>query len=468
MSSLWAHQAKEVAEHTHEPARALFFEPRCGKTRTFVEELRRLPELRRVLVVGPQMALRMSWKTELSVLDVLVVDLTEGTVVERNKQLQALAKYPPANVVVLMNFEVLKSCEAALVKWAPDAIGVDEAHLIKSPSAQRTRVLVKLGAKAKWRRILTGTPTPKNYADAYSQYRFLDPTIFGTSLARFVGEYCYTHPAWKSKIIGYKNLQQLEQKIFSVATRVTRAECFDMPAVFDMERSIELPERAQEAYDQMVQREVLEMDGLPYVDATHKLARLVKLQKLTAGFVSEKGGDAVWVHREKISAVLSEIADPIAAGQKVVVSYYFEHEGEEIERAIRELGSCRVDRLSGKTPQRDRVRITAPFGFDARGKDHDPAVLVVQEQVGGLGISLAAASTMIFTSCSFDGASHSQMRDRIFSPGAHLTYVYLRTPKSVDMYVKKVLSVKDIAQRNLLDLRFGDAAYGADDMAVAA
>lgn len=470
--NLWQHQINEVEFSWYRSCRAIFWEPRCGKSRTIVESMRKvIAELgmTRFLIVGPGMALKMTWVEELRALPVHVVDLSSGVLDDRAQILKTMMKWPANEVtVVLVNYEALKPLEIPLLKWAPEGVVADEGHLIKSPSAQRTRTMIKLGAKAKWRRLLTGTPTPRSYSDLFAQYKYLEPSIFGTSMKRFQDTYCYLHPMWKSKVIGYKDLPELEQRAFSVASRVTRAQCFDMPEVQEIERRIELPDRARKAYDQMVEHEVLEMEGLPYVDATHKLARLVKLQKLTAGFISEGDSEPHWVSSAKIDAVLEELAEPLEAGQKVVISYIFRHEGAELEKRIGAVfGQQYVARLSGQTLQRDRERITAPF---ALGASQGPAgaVLIVQEAVGGLGISLAAADHMIFTTSSMDGAAHSQMRDRTWSPSKKMTYTYLRVPNSVDYFVKKVLSTKDSAQRALLDVGFGAAARGEWKMEQAA
>ena len=474
MTGLWKHQRDEVNDHALDTARALFWEPRVGKSRATIESVHRMileEGMMRVLVVGPIMALRMTWASEVKQgFRMDAVDLTQGTIAKRAEMLQALRGYGAETPqIVLVNYEVLKALEPALLKWSPQVVIADEAHLIKSASAKRTKVMVKLGRQAQYRRVLTGTPTPRSYIDLYSQYLFLDPTIFGTSKKRFEQEYCYTHPTFRSKIIGYKNLPELERKAFSIASRVTRAECFDLPEVQEIERCIELPAKAKVAYDQMMRESVLEMEGLPYVDATHKLSRLVKLQKLCSGFITDDNDDAVWVHRAKIDAVLEELEDHIEAGEKIVVSYIFRHEGAELEAAIRaQFKNCEVDRLSGQTPQKDRARITEPFSFGNRNQGRGARVLIVQEAVGGLGISLASADHMIISSSSMDAAAHSQLRDRIWSPSKKITYTYLRVPNSVDTFIKRILATKDQASRALLDIGFQSAAsgeFGCDNVA---
>lgn len=464
----WKHQQDEVNDHTHEPARALFWQARTGKTRTIVKQLA-IKKFSRVLVTAPIMALRMSWKKELGALEnVSVVDLTQGSTVKRTA---AIAEIPKgARVVLLVNIEALTALEPALLKFKAEAIVVDEAHLIKNASAQRTVTLNRLGRKAVWRRILTGTPTPRNYIDLYSQFKFLDPDVFGTSKNVFLDNYCTMHPHWHHQVIGYKNLPDLERRMKTRATRVLRDDCFDIPNILEITRAITLPPSVVEAYRKLVKAQKIEIEGINNQDVTingtNRLARFTKLQQLTSGFAGSDNG-AVWVHREKIAAIVDELSEHVENGEYVVVSYRFRAEGIELENTISKFfgDDAIVERLSGDTPQRDRERITAPFDISARStgasvRRETSRILIVQEQVGGLGISLAKADHMIVASASADAAAHDQMRDRIWAPSKKITYTYMMVPGTIDYTIKAILERKISAQAALLDAGFEQAAMG--------
>lgn len=77
---------------------------------------------------------------------------------------------------------------------------LDEAHLIKNRSSQRSKFLLKLACKADYRYILTGTPIGNGQLEnIWSLYCFLDPylergrvysRIFGGSYQVFQDRYC--------------------------------------------------------------------------------------------------------------------------------------------------------------------------------------------------------------------------------------------------------------------------------------
>lgn len=469
----WQHQTDEIVNHTDEPFRALFWEARSGKTRTIVEQLKR-KNFKRVIISSTIMALRMAWKEELKALgDVYVADLTEGPLGDREEALKLLTGLQ-VPVVALVNLEAVPKLEAALLKFKAQAVIVDEAHLIKTVSSQRAVAISKIGRKAQWRRILTGTPTPKNYVDLYSQFKFLDPEVFGTNKAIFEERYCVMHPHWQSQIIGYKNLPDLDRRVLTRTTKIVRANCFDVPEVLEVPYEVTLPPSVQRDYDKLVAAQLVELKGLGEdgtiqtvtANGTHRLARFTKLQQLTAGFVANPGGElVVWAHREKLAACVDALGEHVENGEYVVVSYWFRHEGAELERTLTKFfgDAAIVSRLSGDTPQSDRAGIAAPFALGASGPNNRQPVariLIVQEKVGGLGISLARANHMVFTSTSLDAASHSQMRDRIWAPSKKITYTYIRVPRSIDFWVKGILEKKISAQEALMNVGFKRAAYG--------
>ena len=75
-------------------------------------------------------------------------------------------------------------------------IAADESHYIKNPAASRTKALMKLKPMAKYRRIMTGTPTDGCPFDLYSQFKFIDESILETdSFYAFKAEYAEMLPA---------------------------------------------------------------------------------------------------------------------------------------------------------------------------------------------------------------------------------------------------------------------------------
>ena len=66
-----------------------------------------------------------------------------------------------------------------LQKYDADMIICDESQRIKTHDSKQSRAIHKLGDLARYKLILSGTPVQNNAIDIWSQYRFLDASVFG-------------------------------------------------------------------------------------------------------------------------------------------------------------------------------------------------------------------------------------------------------------------------------------------------
>ena len=76
-----------------------------------------------------------------------------------------------------------------LFDWAPDMVIADESQRIKSHDAAQSIAMHRLGDRAAYKMILSGTPIQNSAIDLYSQFRFLDPTVFGSNFYAFRNRY---------------------------------------------------------------------------------------------------------------------------------------------------------------------------------------------------------------------------------------------------------------------------------------
>lgn len=451
-SDLWEWQQRELI-HALDPARAFFWDPRTGKTREAVLHIQRqITErgMRKFLVIAPQLVCQEVWTAELAKAGIMFVNAYSGPLSARR---QAIKNFQNTvlPVVILANWDVLYQLIEDFIKWHPDSVVADELHYAMSAGSKRSRALQRLGKIAIFRRGLTGTPTPKHYIDLYSQYKFLDPTIFGTSKARFIERFVELDYWGRPK--RYKNLPELRAKMFSIASRVDRSKVWGDRPPQDITRHIELPGVARTVYDKLVDELVAKYGGIE-IDATHKLTQIIRCQQLSAGFVSSEG-TVKWVHTAKIDAALEELRELLDSDQKVVLFYHFQPEGEEYERAIsKAFGTDRVSRIGGDIASAERSRRTKRF------REVDGGYVILLQDSLGVGISLREASYAIRTSYPLSYDHFKQSNDRIYSPGKPLTYINLHAPNTVDDFAREVVLTKDTASHRLLDVGFENALKG--------
>jgi hypothetical protein len=420
--------------------------------------------LLRFLVVAPSLAGSTVWPDTIAAEwpEANVTLIAGGSVARRANWLGALRLMDSSRPdVVIVNPEAVAPLEAALKAWGPQAIVVDEMHLIRSAGAKRSKALARLGDKASWKRGLTGTVTPKDFSNLYSQYRFLAPDIFGTNQAQFRKRYIVPDARWPNKVVGYLHLPELQYKMHSIASVIKRKDVFGADGVQPpVIQSIPLPAPARTAYDKLAKEYVLEAEGLEGTEAiSHKLSRLGVLAQLASGFVYDDDHKARWIHDAKINGLMEELTEYFANDKPAVIFYRFDAEGVRIKHEIEKVlhGKVGVALLSGSVPLSQRLEALNRFASVG-----GPRYLIMQEQVGSLGISLARASTCIFFSHGFDYATHTQARDRIWKPGPEpLLYVYLRAKDTVDYFAGRIIDAKAQASNMLLRPgSFAEAAYG--------
>jgi SNF2 family DNA or RNA helicase len=215
----------------------LLYEMGCGKTLTAIAIMGSLWEmglLRRVLIVAPSSVCSV-WPREFDKFadfPVECIALT-GSSAKRREQLTAMtAKRVPALQVAVVNYEGawrLPSSDKktnVLRDFNPGLVLCDESHRIKKHTARQSKFMHLVGDAADFRMILTGTPIQNNPLDIYSQYRFLDPNVFGKSYMKFRSRYAvmggFAVNGKPVQIVSYKHLDELNSKAYSCAMRVTK------------------------------------------------------------------------------------------------------------------------------------------------------------------------------------------------------------------------------------------------------
>ena len=401
------------------------------------------------LVTGPSLALKTTWIDEISeeFPEANIIPLVGGSLTERYDTIKKIPKNE--KTIVLTNAEALWKLREIFRTWNPQGVVADELHLFKTPGSRRTRALNFIGTKSEWRRGLTGTLTPNGYKDVYAQYKFLDESLFGTSFQRFSDEYLIVDKRWPSRVIGYRNLDAMQEKILSISSIVEREKLLGMPHIQTVNQSVPLDDKTKRVYDRIVKEHIVECSGRE-TTLDHHFSRLAMLQQLTSGFLRTPEG-IVWVHQEKLNALEEELD---ATSEKAVIFFQYKPEGEAIQTLLQRMKLSYVF-VDGSIDSDEKVSRCRKFQ-----NDKDVQIIVMQEKVGSLGISLAVSNICIFFSHSFNYDYVKQASDRIWKPSGSLLYVFLRCPDTVDYFAKKLIEMKSDASNALLHSSFEKVAYG--------
>lgn len=354
---------------------------------------------------------------------------------------------------LIINYESTWRLEEELKEWKPDMIICDESQKIKNARAKQSKAIIRLGKLAKYRMILTGTPVTQNPLDLFSQYLFLDPSIFGTSYTKFRDRYAVMGGFNNYQIIRFKNLEELAKKAHSIAYRVTKEEALDLPDVIHQNIYAELEPKAMKLYKEMAEQSLVKI-GEEKVTAPIILTQLMKLQQIAGGFIKTEDERIIQVSKAKLE-VLEELVEDLVnkQGKKMVIFARFIPEIESISELLNKL-SIKHHVLTGQT--KNRGDLIKDFQNNPETK-----IFVINPKAGGTGITLTAADTAIFYSKDYSLEAYLQAMARIHRIGQtkKVTYIHILAKGTVDEVVTDRLNKKqDLATTVVDDLKniFGE------------
>lgn len=341
-----------------------------------------------------------------------------------------------------------------------DSAIADESTEIKNHKAKRSKGAHKI-AKADglgYRLILTGTAITNSALDAWSQFEFLDPSIFPDSYYQFEQKYAIKG-GWQNKVVvSYRNLDELKQKIHSISLRVTKDECLDLPDKVFTERYVQLSKDEKDAYDQLKKEAILHLNEQDNVTVNNILAELAKLQQLANGFIHYEDIDFIEKETERETkrfgkSKLNELERTIRqADDKVVVWAQYRKDIEYIEEMLEDNFDFNFVSLHGGTSQKSG-KLEKKFHNDDNTK-----VFISQIQTGAKGIDLTPANTAIYYSNTFSLDNYLQSQDRLHREGQEnkVTYIRLISENTVDeRIVKSLQENKKIAMEIMDDVKSG-------------
>lgn len=437
----------------------LLFEMGCGKTLTAIAIAGagyQMGKVERLLIVAPTSVVAV-WPKELQ--EYAKFKYTCKTLLgekkQRLKQIDDLIKFPfKALKVAVINYESTWRPEILekLKEFDADMVIADESQRIKTYDAAQSKAMHELGDQARYKLILSGTPVQTAAIDIWSQYRFLDKSVFGDNFFKFRGRYAIMGGYGNKKIVGYKDLEGLIKKEHSIAFRVTKDEALDLPEQTFETRKIQFSQKEKNLYERIKKDSYAELDGGGHITATTVLTRLLRLQQLAGGFlVQDDAQKPQLVSRAKLDALADIIEDyVIGSGKKLVIFARFIAE----VKAIMELAGKVLPKelkqvaIYGDIKKEDRGGIVKQFQ-----EDPNTVLFIGQIDTAGTGITLTAADTCVYYSKNFNYATYSQSLSRIHRIGQRncCTYIDLEIEGTIDELISKALSRKEDMTKTVVD-----------------
>jgi SNF2 family DNA or RNA helicase len=460
----YAHQLKALDESWNKNEYGYFMEMGTGKSKVLVDNMAMLYDKGKIngaLIIAPKGVYNNWFAGEIpthlpSHIQPTMVLWTASISKTKQKEYDSLFETGHDLHILIMNvesFSTPKGKEFAykFLSCHKTLMAVDESTTIKNPTAKRTKAITSLGKLALYKRILTGSPVTKSPLDLYSQCNFLNEELLdGGSYYAFRNRYAImkNHNFGGRRvqlIVAYQKLDELASILKDFSYRVLKEECLDLPPKVYIKREIELSKDQLQAYSTMKSAALALLKG-KMATAPHVLTQMMRLHQITCGHLKNDDGTITEIKNNRIKELLKVLED---TNGKVIIWANYIHDIENIVKAISTAkdedqqliyGSKSVVQYYGGTSTADRADAITKF----QDLNSEVKFFVGNAQTAGYGITLTAASTVIYYSNGYDLEKRLQSEDRAHRIGQEksVTYIDFIAPKTVDEKIVKALRNK--------------------------
>lgn len=406
--------------------------------------LRKIGLRRRMLVICPLSTMERTWAdTFFDHFPHLTTAVLYGS---RERRLKLLETDVDVYIINPDGLMVKGMVEAFATRPDIDIVAIDEiAQCARNASTDRWKALNTLINKqgeprAAWG--LTGTPIPNKPTDAWAQCRLIVPEKVPAYFNRFRDRVMrqVTQYVWVSREDALDTVFDVMQP----AVRFSREECVDLPPVMYEHREVELTKEQARAYKQMLAQLKAEIDA-GEVTAVNEAVKAQKLVQIACGVAYGAHGEELTLDA---SPRLNEVSDIVeAAGTKVLVFVPFLSTIGMVQRHLQAKGfTVEVVHSGVSKAARDKI-----FGDFQRAKD--PHVIVAHPGTMSHGLTMTAASTIIWYAPITSADTFDQANHRIIRPSQkHKQLIVMIQGTDVERRYYRRLKDKQDVQGALLEM----------------
>ena len=423
-----------------------------GKTNSIIwlaETLKRRGVIDHCFIICGVNSLKQNWKKEIAKFStesaVVLGEYTTRTGTIRYRSMDKRAaqlRDPIEEFFVITNIESLRDDRIIeAFKKSENSFGMiafDEAHKAATKSSQQGTNLLKLDAPFKI--AATGTLITNNPLSAYVPLSWTENDR--SILTMYKSQYCNFGGFKNSQVIGFKNLEVLQEEINNCSLRRTLDQVrSDMPPKTVTIELLE-PEDDQRKFYEAIKEGVKEEADKIELKSANLLALTTRLRQATAcpSLLTTQN-----ISSCKVDRCIELIQELTSQGEKVVVLSVFK---ETLNELAAKLGQFRFSINTGDTPD-------AIVGDNVARFQDDPKEQVFAGTWGkvGTGWTLNAASYLICLDTPYTAAMFDQGTDRVWRVNnerpAFITVV--QCAETIDERVWQIIENKKELSEYLVD-----------------
>lgn len=313
-------------------------------------------------------------------------------------------------------------------------------HNCKDPSSQQGKGILK--ATSEVRIAMTGTPIMNNPLDCYMIMKWLG--YENHSFYAFRNHYCTMGGYGGYQIVGYKNLEELQNKLNSFMLRRRKEDVLDLPEKTYINEYVEMSTKQKKIYEEVTSEIRENIDSIAI--SPNPLAQLIRMRQATGypGILSTAVKESA-----KLDRMEELIQESIENGKKVIVFSNWTQILDEVQRRLKEYKPAII---TGDTKDNDRQEMVRKFQEDANCK-----VIIGSLGAMGTGLNLYAGSVIIFLDIPWNRALYDQATDRCHRIGQKDDVIIynIMCKDSIDERIQEIVNKKGKMSDMLIDNEFG-------------
>lgn len=437
--------------HQIETAEFLIKNPRCfvlndlgtGKSLSALwaaDLLMRKGAIKRVLVLGPLSTVWSVWAQEIKT----NFPKIKYAVAHGNKPSDRFDAINSNAKIVIMNHDGIKSYNDIVLKGGFDLLIIDELTAFKNVTTARWKACNKIAVKCKGIWGMSAEPTPNSPVEAFGQAKLVNPT--NPFLPKYLTKFRDLVEIKLSMFVTIPrdDADKTVFKCMQPAIRFKRDDCVDIPPCQYIDMEIAMTANQARVYKEMFNDLYVEYSR-GEITSSNSAVKFTKLLQISCGWVKDDEGNVFELDPSNRLEEAYRIFES-AHKNKLVIASAFKASIKGIHKFFEEKG-VKVDYITGDVKAEDRAKKIDRF------QNGDLQVLILQPQAASHGITLTAASTLLWFSLIPSGETYNQMNGRITRIGQKekQTIIHFIGSKA-EARILNILKNKGNMSREILDL----------------
>tara|TARA_S200000501_G_scaffold313411_1_gene304863 strand:- start:11986 stop:13338 length:1353 start_codon:yes stop_codon:yes gene_type:complete len=398
----FAHQVTTTDHILKHPRCLVTSDPGTGKTRSVIDAFKQRGD--RMLVLAPLSILQASWGDDI---DKFAPFINYSIAYAKNRA-KIFGACSDVDVVITNHDAVKWLAKNMNIMDMFDTICIDEFTAFKNKDSQRSKALARIVSDLDYRIAMSGTPNSNTITDIWHPAYVVDD---GERLGRRF--YSFRSTVCTPKFNGFANewmdKEDAEEivaaQLSDINIRYSLEDCLDMPEQSVHTMYVELPRSIRAAYETLAEDNVL-YTGKGTINAINAGAKVKKLLQLCTGAVYDAEGHPQEVHNDRYELVI----DLVEARKHSLVAFNWRHEREALVELAESRG-IKYAVIDGKTPAHKRGEVVD------RLQAGQLKVVFAHPQSAGHGLTMTKATTVIWSSPTYNAEHYQQFNRRIYRAG---------------------------------------------------